>query len=222
MTATNRTPMSPLALRVVDPPAQADAGRDAPPAAATRSRGRGLDRRFRVAERRDLREAVRFGSLIGAINLAVDLLLNSGAHPVLVPVNSLAIVALLILFTPRARRLPHVASFAVLMAVVWASVLPELLAPADASFVSGYLSLIIVASALFLPWSRNWHSAWLIVATLSSLGAGIPSMQTLDQTIEFSVLILVSVATSSAGNVLVRRRRERSYFQQRALHEKLS
>ena len=217
--ATNGTPIGQLAFRVVDPPAPPGAARDARPAAAPRSGRRELDSRFRVAERRDLREAVRFGSLIGAINLAVDLLLNSAADPVLVPVNSVAIAALLLLFTPRARRRPHLAGFAVVVTLVWASVLPELLAPADASFVSGYLALIIVASALFLPWSRQWHAAWLAVATVSSLGAGFVAMDTISRAIDFSVLILVSVATSSAGNVLIRRRRERSHFQQLALHE---
>ena len=217
--ATHRTPIGRLAFRPVDSPARAESAPDTGLALTIGRPGRVLDRRFRVAERRDLREAVRFGALIGAVNLAVDLLLNSAAHPVLVPVNSVAIVALLLLFTPRARRRPHMAGFAVVVTLVWASVLPELLVPADATFISGYLSLIIVASALFLPWSRNWHAAWLTVATVSSLGAGILAMDTLDRTIEFSVLILVSVATSCAGNVLVRRRRERSHFQQLALHQ---
>lgn len=173
-----------------------------------------LDRRFRAAERRDLREAVRFGAVIGAIDLAIDLVLNGLAHPVLVPVNVVAIAVLFLLFTRRARRRPHVAGFAVVVTLVWASVLPELLVPADASLLSGYLSLIIVASALFLPWSRNWHAAWLVVATVSSLGAGILSMDTTDRAIDFTVLILVSAATSLAGNVLVRRRRERMHLQQ--------
>lgn len=223
--ATNQPPMGHIAFGAVDPaPIRTEAGADpdAHLGEAVRARSGSLNGRFRVAERRDLREAVRFGALIGSINLAVDLLLNSTAHPVLVPVNSVAIVALLLLFTPRARRRPHAAGFAVVVTLVWASVLPELLVPADASLVSGYLSLIIVASALFLPWSRNWHAAWLAVATVSSLGAGIMTMETTDRAVDFSVLILVSVATSFAGNVLVRRRRVRNHLQQVALQQQRS
>jgi diguanylate cyclase (GGDEF)-like protein len=186
---------------------------------ATAQAGRRLDRRFRVAERRDLREAVRFGSLIGAAILAIDLVLNASREPALGPVNAIGIVALLLLFTPQARRRPHAAAFAVVVTLLVTSIAPELLNPVETSLMPGYLALIIIASALFLPWGRSWHAAWLLIATVASLGTAVISATSVDHAIEFSILILASSATSAAGNVLVRRRRVRVHLQQVALHD---
>jgi diguanylate cyclase (GGDEF)-like protein len=177
------------------------------------------DRRFRVTERRDLREAVRFGALIGAAILAIDLGMNGLSNPTLITVNVIGIASLALLFTRRARRRPHPAAFAVVVTLIWTSVVPEVVQPSDTSLLSGYLALIIVASALFLPWGRTWHTAWLTVATASGLAAIALSSRSFDHALEFTVLILASVATSAAGNVLVRRRRERVHLQQVALHE---
>ncbi len=166
-----------------------------------------------------MREAVRFGALIGACILAVDLMLKAPREPALVLVNLVGIVALLLLFTPQARRRPHAAGFAVVVTLLVTSIAPELLMPVATSLMPGYLAVIIIASALFLPWSRSWHAAWLLTATAASLGAAAISARSVEHAIEFSILILASAATSAAGNVLVRRRRMRVHLQQVALHD---
>jgi diguanylate cyclase (GGDEF)-like protein len=181
---------------------------------ATRS-----DRRFRVAERRDLREAVRLGAMIGAVVLALDLAMNGADSPTLAIVNTIGIAALVLLFTRRARRYPQIAGFAVVVTLLWASILPELVAQAHVALLPGYLALIIVASAVFLPWSPRWHVAWLVVASAVGLAAGVMTSATTEAAIEFGVLILAAAATSAAGNTLILRRRERVHLQQVALHE---
>ena len=206
----------------MDPPPGPAVARTSPgthASAAATAPVRRLDRRFHVAERRDVREAVRFGALIGAVILAVDLVLNGAVEPVLVPVNTIGVVALLLLFTPRARRRPHVAGFGVVVTLLVTSLVPELVTPVEVSLLPGYLALIIIASALFLPWGRTWHAAWLLIATVASLGTAILSARSTNHLIEFGILILASAATSAAGNVLVRRRRVRVHLQQVALHD---
>ena len=175
------------------------------------------DPRYRVAERRDLRDAVRFGVLIGAVVLGLDLVMHGADSPTLAVVNSFSIVALLLLFTSRARRRPHVAGFAIVVTLVWATVVPELVDPSAAPLVAGYVALIIVASAVFLPWGPDWHAAWLCVAGASGLAAAVLASRGPDETFDFGVLIVASIATSAVGNVLIRRRRERVHLQQSVL-----
>ena len=180
------------------------------------------DRRYRAAERRDIREAVGFGAVIGIVVLALDLVLVGLGDPVLVATNVVGIAALGLLFTRRARRYPHPAAFAVVVILIWTSILPEILAPSDGLLIGAYLVLVIVASALFLPWSAAWHRTWLAVASVSGLGAILVGGRSEAYIVEFVTLLAAAVVTSFGGNILVRRRRERDHRQQLTLHRQRS
>jgi diguanylate cyclase (GGDEF)-like protein len=177
------------------------------------------DRRYRATERRDVREAVGFGAIIGVVILLVDLVEAGFEHPAIVGTNLVGIAALALLFTRQARRRPHPAAFGVLMILLCTTVAPGVIAPTEGMLMGGYLVLITVASALFLPWGLAWHGAWLVVAATTSIGAVLLTGRSVDYVLEFAVLVTAGALTSFGGNQLVRRRRERSHRQQLILHE---
>ena len=177
------------------------------------------DRRAAAVERRDIREAVGFGTIIGVGILLLDLLTTGLDHPAIVATNLVGIAALGLMFTRPARRRPHPAAFAVLAIVLGTSIIPEMIAPTAGLLMGAYLVLIIVASALFLPWRMTWHAVWLAFAGATSVGSVVLTGRPESYVVEFSMLIAAAIVTSIGGNVLVRRRRDRTHRQQLALHE---
>lgn len=177
-----------------------------------------LDRRYRVTERRDIRESVRLGVLVGAVVLTLDMLTNGLANTTILVVDAVGVLGLLLLLIRPVRKHPHAAGFAMLVTLTWVTILPEFPTRFEGSVLPGYLALIIVGSAVFLPWSRGWHAAWLAVAAASSLLTAAVTSTTPDALGRMVVVIVASVATSAGGNMLIRRRRERVHLQQVALH----
>ncbi len=175
--------------------------------------------RYRVEERRDIRAAVRVGSLIGMAILVLEILMRGFDSPVILVTDLVGIAALALLFTRRASHHPHPAAFAVVSLLLWTSILPEVLAPTEGLLLGAYLVLVVVAAAVFVPWSATWHRAFLAVAFVSSVAGAFFAARGEAYVIEFTILITAAITTSFGGNMLVLHRRERSHRQQMALRE---
>lgn len=89
-----------------------------------------------------------------------------------------------------------------------------------------YFSLLMVAMALFIPWSRRWHGAFLsvafgllTVAVFSSLGSQLDTQFRADALMGG----LAALVASAAGHHMLRRTRLRAFAseaQLRGLHER--
>ena len=177
----------------------------------------GREKRFKVLERRDLREALAVG-----VPVAIILALVSGVAfalwtPALLPVCLAVAGALLIIDRLARRRLrarPHLAAFALMSLLLAATVVPFYIDDATAPFVDGYFGLAVTATAVFMPWSPRWHVSWL--ATASSVYATM--LLTVQMTPSFrehaALFGVTAVVVSLAGNALVRVRRQRAFGQE--------
>ena len=178
------------------------------------------DRRYRVTERRDVREAVRLELWLIAMFVGVDAIVFALMSPRLlaVSVGGAAALAVLVLWSVRiGRRRPHLiglglgAIISFRMAAVW------LLEPGFGTLIFGYLLVVTVAAALFVPWNPRWHLGWLIVATVPLAAGVIASAPQLVTQLQVLMAGSGALAASAAGNQLVARRRERAWLQEALL-----
>jgi diguanylate cyclase (GGDEF)-like protein len=178
------------------------------------------DARYRVAERRDVREAVRVELWLIALFVGVDSVIFGLVSPQLLLVSVAGAVALALLVMAAAslgRRRPHLigiglgAIICARMAIVW------LLEPAFGTLIFGYLLVVTVAAALFVPWNPRWHLVWLVVASVPLWAGVIASGPDMLTQLEVLMAGCAALATSAAGNQLVARRRERTWLQEEVL-----
>jgi hypothetical protein len=195
------------------------AGRQAGLVAPTRGRwsrvfGRPpADPRYRVLQRRDVREAVRL-ELVLEISLVVSGMACFGIdHPVtdVVALVILAIEAFLFLNRRIVQRLPHATAVftAMLLDVLVAVALVD--APGKSILVIGAFGVLIVGSALFVTFDTKLHLFWLAVAVGIWLVAVLFARMGNEGRFEALIVCLAAVATSAAGNWLVSNRRWRAY-----------
>jgi diguanylate cyclase (GGDEF)-like protein len=144
---------------------------------AASGRGRRLNpvesvhRRAEAALRRAMRRAIRIIPVVAAMGAGLDaihlsLRYGEAGRPIALAelAGAAAVTAACLILGVRLGR-NHVAAFAslatlLLVTMVHARFTPEM----DAGAGTGYLAVIVVGSALFVPWSLRWHLAWLVTA----------------------------------------------------------
>lgn len=183
------------------------------------------DPRFLALERRDLREAIQITAPIAVAVAISSALLFAIASPVRFPIAILVIVLLLGIWRlslGRLRRRPHVAGFALIVSILLCRILTLYLDGSSANLAEAYFGLVVVASALFLPWSSRWHIAWLTVAgVIYGLAAfTLPAMA--DNRAYGIAYAVTAILISYAGNVLVQNRRGRRWSAELLLRDQRS
>jgi hypothetical protein len=178
-----------------------------------------MDPRYRVLQRRDVREAVRVQTMLVMAIVVADVALI-GMKPVLVDV--VALIALIASGVPLlSRRLAWRRPYAT---AVFSGVVLNLLivtalidVPHDAILLIGSYEVVIVASALFCGFDQRPHLAWLAFS-LGLLLVAI-ALAPIDPAARFQgeILTVSTVVASAAGNRLVQARRERMYATQATL-----
>ena len=184
-------------------------------------------RRFRAAERRQLRVGARTGMLVvilvAVFGGAILSLIHQPAIPLIGVLNGgLVIVAGAgyWLLGRRARHYPEPVIFGVTVVVIGVCVLLGLGAPELAILTSGYLLLLPPVVSQIAIWRTLTHALWLLlyaVVILSFLAlvpvADLSPIEKLD----VALLALVSVGASFVGHVLGVRARIRSFRQLRTI-----
>jgi hypothetical protein len=172
-----------------------------------------VDPRYRVLQRRDVREAVRVQIVLVMVIVVADIVLIGLLHPV---VDIAALATLVASGVPLAyrrivQRRPHAtAVFAgvVLNLLLVAALIDD---PDRATLYVGSYAVVIVGAALFCAFDQRPHMVWLAF----SLGLWLVALQVahIDPATRFqgALVTIGAVATSAAGNRLVQARRERVF-----------
>jgi diguanylate cyclase (GGDEF)-like protein len=183
--------------------------------------------RYRALTRRETRTAAWVAGFTLITVLIVDALLNGDPGPSQLAPNIVGIVLAaltLVLLRGPLRRYPEIGAFAIATIGLGAALQPITEPSSGRYLMLVYYVLLVVAVAMFFPWSRRWHGAWvlgsfvsLLIVVFSSLGAGI------DSDFRTAALVggLAAVITSLAGHAMLEARRRRAYVseqQVRTLH----
>ena len=181
--------------------------------------------RYRAWERRNVRAATRAGAIALIVILLVDAAaLNSVGAPITALNISLAAVGTLLLLAVRRRRGPrrNPSGAALLLGVtaLAASLLPLGLVPESGAMQFAYVPVVIVGSALFMPWKTQRHAAWIVVClgvvvgfALSPFAAGLDA----DTVGDLLTITIDSVLASLAGHLVLQRQRRSMYLQRMQL-----
>src|SRR3954454_12140147 len=132
------------------------------------TRARSGNARARVIERQDVREAVRIAAPLCLVVVTVSVLvlgIDSRTRLVLAVAALVALGSITWLSRSRFRRRPHVLALALVTVILVGRIVPLLFDIGTADLAEAYFGLVVVGSALFLPWSMRWHIAWVSVAS---------------------------------------------------------
>ena len=191
---------------------QPQAGEDTPATSLIRGRRSGSDPRYRVLQRRDVREAVRI-ELVTVMAIVIGAMAVIGLHHSLVDIAALATLAtsaVLLLDRRIVQRRPHATAVfsGIVLDLLIAATLVDV--PDKATLVIGAYGITIVASTLFVTFDWRPHLMWLAV----SLGVWLIAVPVapVGDAARFQALAVAAIAlvTSAAGNRLVQKRRERT------------
>jgi diguanylate cyclase (GGDEF)-like protein len=178
--------------------------------------------RYRAWERSHVRTATRAGAAVLIVVLLFDAAAMSSAAPAITALNlPLAAVgaALLLVLRLRSgpRRNPTGAAILLGVTALLTSLLPLGLVPEAGTIQIAYVPLVIVASALFIPWNTVRHLAWTGVCLAIVFGFVLsPFAATLgDATIGDLLTITIDSVLVSLGGHLVLQRQRRSMFLQK-------
>jgi diguanylate cyclase (GGDEF)-like protein len=133
-------------------------------------------RRVDEATRCAVRQAIRLGLPVVALAILVDdihLLMRYGTQArtaAATGIVAIGLTSVIALLGTRSWRRPQPPALAILLVLYAVTLVNARLLTGDASIASGYQALILVGSALFLPWTPRWHVTWLAAAVgLSTL-----------------------------------------------------
>ena len=186
--------------------------------------------RYRAWERRHVRSAARAGSAVLIVVLLFDAAAMSSTAPAITALNlPLAVVgaALLLVLRLRSgpRRNPTGAAILLGATGLLTSLLPLGLVPEAGTIQIAYVPLVIVASALFIPWNTARHMAWTAVCLAMVVGFVLsPFAARLDDAAIGDLLTITidSVLVSVGGHLVLQRQRRSMYLQKvqlRSLNE---
>jgi diguanylate cyclase (GGDEF)-like protein len=181
--------------------------------------------RYRAWERRQVRNAARAGTAVVIVVLLFDAFAMIDEAPAIVALNlplAVAGVALLLALTRRSgpRRNPAGAALLLGILALTTGLLPLGLVPGAKPVLLAYIPLIIVASALFIPWNTARHLVWTGVCVAMVVGCVIlPFGAGMDpQAVDNLITITIdSVAVSVAGHVVLQRQRRGMFLQRTQL-----
>jgi hypothetical protein len=192
---------------------QPQTGEDRPPFCLTLGRRPGSDPRYRVLQRRDVREAVRI-QLATVMAIVIGSMAIIGLHHSLVDgaaLATLATSAVLLVDRRIVQRRPHATAVfsGIVLDLLIAATLIDV--PDKTTLVIGAYGITIVSSTLFVAFDWRPHLMWLAV----SLGVWLIAvpLAPIGDAARFQAVAVAAIAlvTSAAGNRLVQKRRERTY-----------
>ncbi|MFN8622049.1 MAG: GGDEF domain-containing protein [Chloroflexota bacterium] len=181
--------------------------------------------RFRALARSDTRTAAAAGALTLIAVLATDaLVVNEVTRGSLAPnVIGIALAALaLMLLRGPLRRRPEWVAFGVGLVGVGAALHPMAELPEVRYLMLAYFSLLLVAMALFIPWSPAWHLSFLAVAMgAMALAVASPLGVALDDRFRTDAVMgaFAAVLVSGAGHLVLRRSRLRAFASEMKLRD---
>ncbi len=178
--------------------------------------------RYRAWERRHVRAAARAGAAVLIVILLFDAAAMGSAAPSIAALNlPLAVVGAAILLALRRgsgpRRNPTGAAILLGVTALATSLLPLGLVPEAGTIQLAYVPLVIVASALFIPWNTVRHAIWTVVCLAMVFGFVLsPFAASLDESTIGDLLTITidAVLVGFAGHLVLQRQR-RSMFLQR-------
>ena len=181
--------------------------------------------RYRAWERRHVRTAARAGAVVLIVVELFDAAAMNSVAPAITALNlPLAAVGAVLLLALRRRsgprRNPTGAAILIGATAVGGSLLSLGLLPEAGTIQLAYVPLIIVASALFIPWNTVRHAAWMGVClaivfgfVLSPFAAGVKEA-TIGDLLTISI---AAVVMSFAGHLVLQRQRRSMYLQKAQL-----
>jgi diguanylate cyclase (GGDEF)-like protein len=142
------------------------------------------------------------GPLLAALlaaDAALDLVRGDGQASDATILAVVEIAAVLLGVVAVRRRIPaEPVALAVLLVIYGATVLRTSYMTSDPGLSLAYVTLLLVASGLFLPWRPIWHLSWIGAAVvLTMVGAMVGTLGTADEA--FSTLIAVAMASVASG-----------------------
>jgi diguanylate cyclase (GGDEF)-like protein len=177
--------------------------------------------RYRAVERRLVLRAVRGGSVTLIVVLAADAVLLFPQAPGLWLVNAAGVLATLAVLratrrTGDGRRNPSAGALVLGVIAIATTLVPMALTPTVAALMVAYMPVVIIAAALFVPWSTRWHVPWLALSVGTvTLFASSPLAGALSPSSR-SELVTISIAAalvSFAGHLIRQRERYRAFRQ---------
>lgn len=139
-------------------------------------------RRVAAVQRRGLRRAVMTGGALIAVIVAVDAGHSAiafgapGRDMALVYLPELVVVGAIVWLAASRRVVIELTATALLMLVFGVTLVRLWVLPETSVASVAYLSILLVGSGLFLPWTSRWHVAWLAsgVVAVSGVAALAP------------------------------------------------
>jgi diguanylate cyclase (GGDEF)-like protein len=190
-------------------------------------RSSAVRRRVDATLARAMRQAMLIGGplliVLVAADAAEDLLrIGNEARPgaVIAVVEMLGVMGGLVAVRRGARTEPI--ALALLLMIATVLVLERGTASSSSDVSLAYLSTLLVASGLFLPWRPTWHAGWvaaaLLVAVIGSRGALSGPVMGVNQLVVVAMAALASVVGQELSYLRLRRGLEQQ-FELRALSQ---
>jgi diguanylate cyclase (GGDEF)-like protein len=183
--------------------------------------------RYRAWERRHVRAATQAGAAVLIVVLLFDAAAMSSVAPRIMALNlPLAVVGATLLLALRRRSGPrrNPTGAAILLGVMAlaTSLLPLGLVPEAGTLQLAYVPLVVVASALFIPWNTVRHLTWLVICLAMVFGFVLsPFAARLgDGAIgDLLTITIDSVLVSLAGHLVLQRQRRSMFLQKMQLRD---
>jgi len=181
---------------------------------------RGVSRRVDAALGRAMRQAALLGGPLLAVLLAADaaqdLLRSDGQAPDAAILAVVEIGAVLAGVVAVRRRVPaEPVALAVLLVIYGATVLQTGFMTADPGLSLAYVTLLLVASGLFLPWHPLWHLSWIGSAvTMTVVGAMAGTLGSAEQALSALIAVAMASVASGLGQAIAHLRLRRGLEQQ--------
>lgn len=181
--------------------------------------------RYRAWERQHVRAATRVGAAVLIVVELFDAAALWSVAPAITALNlSLAVVGAALLLALRLRsgprRNPTGAAIALGGTAIVGSLLSLGLVREAGTIQLAYVPLIIVASALFIPWNTVRHTTWIVIClalifgfVLSPFAAGLDEGTVGD----LLTISLAAVLMSLTGHIVLQRQRRSMYLQKMQL-----
>jgi diguanylate cyclase (GGDEF)-like protein len=181
--------------------------------------------RYRAWERRHVRTAARAGSAVVVVVFLIGAVLMTSVAPTVTLLNPpMALVGTLLYLALRwrrgPRRNPSGAALVLLILVLTNSLLPLGFVSDASGILLAHVAMVIVASALFIPWNTVRHVVWLVIC-LTMVGGfiGLSFLAGLHATATDQLITITidSVLISLAGHLILQRQRRGMYLQRMQL-----
>lgn len=174
------------------------------------------DDRYRVLERRDVRQAVEFEFVFVPAFIAIVLVVIGSTNAAFAAAAMVALVALgglAVGWRLGLRRRPHTTAYAIGVVSFAMGLAATTTTETAASLMNGLFAIMVVGCAVWMPWSPRWHAAFLGLATAALMvGLSIAPLEP----VQLAAGLMTGVAavlTSGIGVWMVRRRHLRMWGQ---------